>query len=397
MKKTNIVVLFGILLVALVLGCSKPDSATIASVSNTAIKAAFGSNIDFANLYNYSKQSIPAYILKDNSIGKTITDSKATLGRVLFYDKQLSIDNSISCGSCHKQTFAFGDTARSSSGVVTGKTARHSMRLVNTRFSDESKFFWDERAASLEAQTTRPIQDHAEMGFSGLEGRPNIATLLTKLAGIGYYKELFQSVYGDQQVSEFRLQECLAQFIRSIQSLDSRFDAGRSMVINDRVAFPNFSVRENTGKDLFMNNPIFDANSNRVSGGLGCNQCHKAPEFDIDPNSRNNGIIGTISGTVLDITVTKSPSLRDMMNAAGNENSPFMHTGNLLGIQTVIGHYGNINQAPGNTNLDKRLSPNGAGQHLNLTAQEVTDLIAFLKTLSGNNLYVDKKWSNPFL
>ncbi len=396
MRKTQIITYSFLLIAALVLGCSKSEPTAVAE-PYAAIKAAFGSNIDLTSLNNYSKQSIPAYILKDNGTGNPITDAKATLGRVLFYDKQLSIDNSISCGSCHKQAFAFGDTARASSGVVTGKTARHSMRLVNTRFSDEPKFFWDERAASLEIQTTKPIQDHAEMGFSGLEGRPNIATLLTKLAGIGYYKELFQSVYGDQQVSEPRLQECLAQFIRSIQSFDSKFDAGRTLVNNDRAAFPNFTARENAGKDLYLSNPVFDANSNRISGGLGCNQCHKAPEFDIDPNSRNNGIIGTIAGTGIDLSVTRSPSLRDLMNLAGVENGPFMHTGNLVGIQTVIGHYGNINQAPGNNTLDRKLSPNGAGQHLILTAQEVNDLIAFLKTLSGNSIYADKKWSNPFL
>ena len=396
MKKTQIITYSSLLIVALIIGCSKTETSTV-SEPYAAIKAAFGNNIDLSSLSNYSKQSIPAYILKDNGLANPITDAKATIGRVLFYDKQLSVDNSIACGSCHKQAFAFGDTARSSAGVLSGKTARHSMRLVNTRFSEEAKFFWDERAASLEIQTTKPIQDHAEMGFSGLEGRPGIAALLTRLAGIGYYKELFQSVYGDQQVTEPRLQECLAQFIRSIQSFDSKFDAGRAQVNNDRTAFPNFTVRENAGKDLYLNNPVFDANSNRISGGLGCNQCHKSPEFDIDPNSRNNGIIGTIAGTGIDLTVTRSPSLRDLMNSAGVENGPFMHTGNLVGIQTVIGHYGNINQAPGNNSLDKKISPNGAGQHLNLTAQEVNDLIAFLKTLSGNSIYTDKKWSNPFL
>ena len=73
-----------------------------------------------------------------------------------------------------------------------------------------------------------------------------------------------------------------------------------------------------------------------------------------------------------------------------------MHTGNLLTLQNAIGHYGTINLAPGNTNLDPRLRPNGFGQRLNFTAQEVNSLIAFLKTLSGTNVYVDRKWSSPF-
>jgi cytochrome c peroxidase len=73
-----------------------------------------------------------------------------------------------------------------------------------------------------------------------------------------------------------------------------------------------------------------------------------------------------------------------------------MHTANLANLQTVIGHYGNINIAPGNTNLDPRLRPGGIGQKLNFTANEVNGLIAFIKTLSGTNVYTDKKWGNPF-
>ena len=77
----------------------------------------------------------------------------------LFYDKNLSIDNSISCASCHQQAAAFGDLATVSTGVD-GVTGRHSMRLAYARFGNEDRFFWDERAPSLEAQTTQPIQDH---------------------------------------------------------------------------------------------------------------------------------------------------------------------------------------------------------------------------------------------
>jgi cytochrome c peroxidase len=347
-------------------------------------------------LANYANQGKPNYIVKDNIAGAVIIDAKATVGRVLFYDKNLSVDNTISCGSCHKQAFAFGDTAIASKGVAGGFTARHSMRLVNARYSVERKFFWDERAVTLEQQTTKPIQDHAEMGFSGLNSRPTITTLLTKLQGIGYYNELFKFAYGDITITESRLQECFSQFIRSIQSFDSKYDVGRAQVNNDGQNFPNYTAQENTGKQLFLTNPTFDATSSRIGGGLGCNRCHNAPEFDIDPNSRNNGIIGTIGNNGIDIIVTKAPTLRDLVNNAGVENGPMMHTGNIANLQTAIGHYGTINLAPGNTNLDPRLIINGQGQKLNLTAQDVNSVIAFLKTLSGNNIYSDTKWSNPF-
>ncbi len=393
--QTIIAAVFCLLIIAV--SCSKSDTAAVVTESYTAIKAAFGNNIDPNNLANYANQPKPTYIGgKDNTGGNPITDKKATLGRVLFYDKNLSIDNSVSCGSCHKQQTAFSDGLIASNGVAGGTTARHSMRLINSRFAVEMKFFWDERAATLEQQTTKPIQDHAEMGFSGQSGRPALPALLTKLQGIGYYNELFKFVYGDINVTEARMQECLAQFIRSIQSFDSKYDAGRSQVPNDGVNFPNFTAQENLGKQLFITAPVFNAAGVRINGGAGCNACHNAPEFDIDPNTRNNGIIGSIAGTGIDITVTRAPTLRDVTNSAGVENGPLMHTGNLATVQNAVGHYNNINIAPGNTNLDPRLRPNGVGQQLNLTGAELSGLVAFIKTLSGTNVYTDKKWSNPF-
>jgi cytochrome c peroxidase len=399
MKK--IATAFSIIITLIIIGvsCSKTGGEPIVPDPYTAIKAAFGTNIDPANLANYANQTRPAYLnpVKDNTGGNTITNAKATLGRVLFYDKNLSIDNTVSCGSCHKQQFAFSDTDIASLGVAGGTTGRHSMRLINSRFAVEAKFFWDERAASLEQQTTKPVQDHAEMGFSGQSGRPALSNLLTKLQAIGYYNELFKFVYGDITVTEARLQECMAQFVRSIQSFDSKYDAGRAQVPNDGAPFPNFTAQENMGKQVFLTPAVFNASGVRTSGGAGCNGCHNAPEFDIDPNTRNNGIIGKIGGGGIDITVTRAPSLRDVANAAGIENGPLMHTGNLATLQNAVGHYNTINIAPGNTNLDPRLTPGGMGQQLNLNAQEMSGLVAFLKTLSGTNVYVDKKWGNPFL
>jgi cytochrome c peroxidase len=374
-------------------GCKKNTADT---TSFTAIKEKFGTRIDPANLANYANQSKPTYITKDNTGSNTITNAKATLGRVLFYDKQLSINNTVACGSCHIQKFAFGDTALASLGVENGRTARHSMRLINARFSNEAKFFWDERAATLEEQSTKPIQDHAEMGFSGQNGRPGISTMLAKIQGINYYNELFKFVYGNTTVTEARLQECLSQFVRSIQSFDSRYDIGRAQTPQDQQPFTNYTQQENLGKNLFLIPPQFDPQGVRVGGGLGCAGCHAPPEFSIDPNSGNNGIVGVLNGTGIDINNTKAPTLRDLVGVSGNLNGPLMHTGVIKTLQAVIGHYGQIVQAPGNTRLDQRLRPNGFGQNLNLNQQEVDAVIAFLKTLSGTAVYTDEKWSDPF-
>nr|WP_314838755.1 cytochrome c peroxidase [uncultured Flavobacterium sp.] len=381
----------------LVLSCSKNDDANeyVAIDPYPNITTTFTGKINVNKLDNYSNQTIPSYITKDNTAGNAITDKGATLGRVLFYDKNLSSKNTISCSSCHIQANAFGDVAAASTGV-NGTTSRHSMRLINTRFSNENKFFWDERASTLENQVTQPIQDHIEMGFSGTLGDGNFTALITKLQNIGYYKELFKFVYGSEDITENKIQLALSQFVRSIQSFDAKYDAGRTLVANDNQQFPNFTAQENQGKNLFLTPPVFDATGNRTAGGVGCAGCHQAPEFSIDPNSRNNGIIGILNGNGIDITNTKSPSLRDLVKADGSTNGAFMHTANLNTLQNVIGHYGTINLAPGNTNLDARLRPNGFGQKLNLNASEVDALIAFLKTLTGTNVYVDTKWSTPF-
>ncbi len=397
MKRTLYTISIVLIIAVTFVNCSKEYTTTGTTELFTAVKTAFGSNIDPENLLNYANQLVPGYIRKDNTTpGNSITNTKATLGRVLFYDKNLSIDNTISCASCHQQAIAFTDSAIASKGVVNGLTGRHAMRLVNTRFAAENKFFWDERAATLEQQTTKPMQDHAEMGFSGLSGRPNITALLTKLQGIGYYNELFKWIYGDINVTETRLQECLAQFIRSIQSFDAKYDVGRAQVASDSIDFPNFTAQENAGKALFLSKPIFNATGNRIAGGVGCGGCHRAPEFDIDPNSGNNGIIGSLSSNTPDFSNTRVASLRDVTNSTGIPNSPMMHTGVITTIQKAIGHYGNINANGNNPNLDARLKPNGFGQQLHLTAPEVNSLIAFLNTLTGKNIYTDVKWSNPF-
>lgn len=380
-------------LILTLISCGKSDSYEDVLYPN--VKAAFGTKIDLENLANYANQTVPGYITKSNINGNPITDKGATLGRVLFYDKNLSSNNTISCASCHQQNNAFSDVAIASQGV-NGTTGRHSMRLINTRFAAETKFFWDERAANLETQTTMPIKDHGEMGFSGTNGDANFATLLTKLSAIGYYKELFKFVYGTEEITESKIQLALAQFIRSIQSFDSKYDTGRALAANDNANFSNFTAQENAGKALYMAPPVFNATGNRTSGGLGCAGCHRAPEFDIDPNTRSNGIGGSIAGGQ-DFTNTRSPSLRDLVKTDGTLNGPLMHTAVINSLQAAIGHYGDLtNATANNTNLDPRLKPNGMGQKLNLTATEVNSVIAFLKTLSGTNVYTDAKWSNPF-
>lgn len=342
--------------------------------------------VDLTKLRNYANQPRPAYITRDNTPGNNaITDAGATLGRILFYDKRLSRNSTVSCSSCHEQSRGFGDDATASLGV-NGSTGRHSMRLINSRFSNESKFFWDERAASLEIQTTQPIKDHVEMGFSGTSGDPAFADLVTRLTAIPEYRVLFAMTFGNSTITETRVQQSLAQFVRSIQSFDSKYDTGRALA-NDNQPFPNFTAAENAGKALFLNPP-------GPGGGAGCAGCHAPPEFAIDPNTRNNGVIGVIAGGT-DLTNTRSPSLRDSVGPGGQSNGGLMHDASKATLADVINHYNAI--PADNANLDNRLRrPGGGPQNLNLTQTQKNNLVAFLLTLTGANVYTDEKWATPF-
>ena len=347
--------------------------------------------IDYDALFDYEGLTVPSYVNKDNTDLNTITNEGATLGRVLFYDKNLSRNNTIACASCHLQEFGFSDTAVASVGV-SGATPRHSMRLINARFADEEAAFWDERAETFEAQASMPIQDHIEMGFGGTDGDPDLDSLFRKLAAFDHYQRLFTMAFGDAAITETRIQNALAQFVRSIQSFDARYDDGRARVANDRQPFPNFTDQENAGKNLFLAPPQFDPEGRRIGGGAGCAGCHRPPEFDIDPNSRNNGLTIAIDGG-RELDITRAPSLRDLVNPDGLLNGPMMHTGSITDLEGVLDHYDVITRNP---NLDRRLNPGGNPQQLNLTEQERSDMIAFMGTLTGRAVYTAEQWSDPF-
>jgi cytochrome c peroxidase len=356
----------------------------------------FGTHIDTDNLYPYASQPVPTYVTRDNTADNPITDAGATLGRVLFYDKALSVDESISCASCHKQSLAFGDDHALSQGM-NGLTHRHSMRLVNARFSNEDHFFWDERAATLEEQSTMPIRDHLEMGFSGQDGGPNFDDLIARLEVLPYYPTLFDLAFGDPVITEERMQLAISQFVRSIQSFDSKYDAGRAQVNMDQQPFPNFTLQENQGKQLFLAPPTLTEQGVRVGGGLGCAGCHLPPTFDINPHSHNNGLTTVVGDSkAKDLDNTRSPSLRDLFHPDGHLNGQMMHDGSFESFQAVLDHYNNMTLNL-NPNLDFRLTNNGVPQQLQITDEERQAVEAFMRTLSGVEMYTAEQWSDPFV
>jgi cytochrome c peroxidase len=198
-----------------------------------------------ATPYPYSSPNLPAHLL-DPAVQATIntptnnpiTDAGATLGRVLFYDKKLSANHSISCSSCHVQENGFSDPAVFSVGFDGGLTDRNSMGLSSARFYQRGRFFWDERAATLEIQTLQPIQHAVEMGMT-------LTGLVSRMQGYEYYPVLFTAAFGDPAITTNRIARALAQFMRSMDSYQSKFDAGVA------VGFTNFTPLELQGQQIF--------------------------------------------------------------------------------------------------------------------------------------------------
>jgi len=343
-----------------------------------------------ATSYNYANPVLPGYLTSPNindqvntPAGNAITDNGATLGRVLFYDKNLSINNTIACASCHKQANAFADPVTLSTGFNSGHTGRNSMGLIDAKYYPNGRFFWDQRAATLEAQTLIPIQDMVEMGMTlnGLE---------TKLKTLAYYPPLFTKAFGDNTINSNRISLALSQFVRSVISYQSKYDAGRSAfptapAPQPNAPFPNFTIAENRGKDIFL------------SGQGGCAACHGTETFTA-PGARNNGLdlittdrgFGKVTNDVNDDGKFKVASLRNVELTA-----PYMHDGRFTTLEQVVEHYST--GVKNNPNLAQQLKlPNGQPRLLNLTPQDKAAVVAFLKTLTDGNITTDVKYSSPF-
>lgn len=331
--------------------------------------------------YNYTDYEVPEHfinsfmnLLDSEPSSNPLTDHGATLGRVLFYDTELSANRSVSCGSCHHQDRGFADVGAFSEGFEGGLTGRNSMHLVNHRWN--RRMFWDLRANNLETQVLMPIQDHIEMGME-------LGDVIERLEKTEHYPRLFANAFGDPEITEQRMSRAMAQFVRSIVSFGTRYDEG---LYND---FANFTDQELLGKDIFFN------------GETRCNQCHSSHNFH-STNALNNGLDldpvdlgqGGISGNDADIGQFKVPSLR---NSA--LTGPYMHDGRFETLMECIEHY-NSGVQP-HWNIDERvtveLTIGGTPYQLGLTQEEKEALVAFLHTLTDEEVISNPKWSDPWV
>ena len=332
--------------------------------------------------FNYANQDLPLHFtdpnhalgdlpIEDNTpANNPITDAGATLGRVLFYDKRLSLTDTTSCSSCHIQANGFSDPDTLSIGFQGGLTDRHSMGLANAAYYQRGRFFWDERAATLEDQVLQPIENAVEMGSE-------LNALVGELSGTTFYAALFADAFGTGEITSERMSFALAQFLRSLKSYQSKYDAGVA------TNFNNFTTQEAQGHRLFSN----DAPGNGRS--VGCNRCHEKAA-QIGDNIRNNGLdLDTTNDQGAGNGRFKVPSLRNIAVRA-----PFMHDGRFSSLEEVVEFYNSGVQA--HPNLDNRLMQNGNPRLLNLTEAEKTAMVVFLNTLTDNEFISDEKFSNPF-
>lgn len=326
--------------------------------------------------------------------GNAITDAGATLGRVLFYDRTLSANETVACASCHGQSTGLSDTEVLSEGFEGGLTGRNSMGLANARFYAAGHFFWDERADTLEDQVLMPIQDPVEMGLS-------LDELVARVSAQPYYPALFEQAFGDDTVDSARISAALAQFVRSAVSYRTPWDEGIAATGDPTVDFPNYSAQQDRGKAVFF-------------GPGRCAACHLAqpgpPPVPGAPLSNtaifmltgpaNNGLdadlvgsdngVGDVVGDAELNGVFKSPSLRNI-----ELTGPYMHDGRFETLREVIDHYdGGVQEHP---NLDPRLrGPGGEPQRLNLDDADKDALEAFLRTLTDEALLHDPRFADPF-
>jgi cytochrome c peroxidase len=318
----------------------------------------------------------------------TTTNNGATLGRVLFYDKNLSANGTIACASCHVQAKGFSDSEILSIGFEGGTTRRHSMGLINATWYARGGFFWDERAETLEDQVLEPFQDPVEMGMT-LEGVVNVVESQT------FYPALFNNAFGSEEINADKISKALAQFIRSIVSISSKYDEGRALVDLPTDDFDNFTASENNGKTMFI--------ESKNLNGVGCIGCHATEAFinlDIGPlnngldlvTDADNGAFETFPLINRFLGAFKVPSLKNIELTA-----PYMHDGRFATLEEVVEHYNSGIQF--HENLHKGLTLDDLGLEplrLNLTEQEKTDLVNFLKTLTDNEIITNPKFSDPF-
>jgi cytochrome c peroxidase len=317
-----------------------------------------------------------AFLIPHNN---PLTYEGIELGRKLFYEKRLSLDNSVSCGTCHQQKFAFSDGKAFSTGVGGAKGRRSSMSLSNLLW--KFKFFWDGRATSLEQQALSPIEDSLEMHLP-------LQRAVEKLQATSEYPQQFEAVFGSKLITAENIAKAIAQFERILISSDSRYDK----YLRGEV---ELTPEEKLGMDLFMTHPIPESG---LRGG-NCGDCHGSFKISLH-GIHNNGLDIEPSDKGREL-VTNKPSDRGRFRAPSLRNialtAPYMHDGRFQTLEEVVDHYNhNIQISETLDPLIIEASNEVNGKALYLSPFEKKAIISFLHTLTDSTFITNKKFSDPF-
>ncbi len=330
-----------------------------------------------------------------------LTAQGVTLGRRLFYEKRLSANNTISCASCHQQARAFTDGRRFGIGFDGTPTKRNAMSLANALWI--RNFFWDGRAASLEAQAVTPLTDPHEMGQS-LDSSANKLRASDKLQTSGKwptpgksqasesYAAAFSAAFGSPDITPERIVKAIAQFERTLISADAPYD--RYL----RGEY-QFTPAEQQGYNLFFggSSPGAPAVAGSIAvRSLGCANCHGGPRT-LTETYHNNGLDSVfadpgrqaITGMAYDRGRFRVVTLRNIALTG-----PYMHDGRFATLPEVLDHYSG--HLAGGPTLSPTLRDSaGRPVQLQLTDMEKKALLAFLNTLTDSTFITDPRFSDP--
>ena len=291
--------------------------------------------------------------------------AKLQLGKTLFFDPRISGSGQIACASCHDPDLAWGDGRTVAFGHSRKELKRNAPTLINT--GQQTHYFWDGRSASLEAQVEAVLLNVDEM-----RGEPDVIT--ARLAGLAGYRELFRAAFGDETVTMLRIAQAIATFERSIVTQANKFDA---FAKGSTKAFSDEAIR---GLHLFRTEAR-------------CVNCHLGPNFSdglfhnlgLSRYGRPDADLGRYNVTKqpADVGAFKTPTLRNITKSA-----PYMHSG-LFDLDEILRLYnaGMLTLRPRAAEKDDPLFPKKSAllKPLGLNAQDLSDLRAFLETLTESH------------
>lgn len=336
-----------------------------------------------ATPYDY-KLNYPKYI--NASVNTNIDYNKATLGRVLFYDLNLSSDRSVSCASCHKQELAFSDNVALSPGAEGKVTGRNSLALgsvinfrlyYGTEVGNGIPFFWDNSAMTIQEQSEMTLANPNEMNM-------HISQVVDRVNNLEYYKPLIDKAYNSETASSQHVLDAIAEFTNSITNYETKFDKAIDQnggYYSGNEYLSTLSSKENEGKTIYMQK---------------CASCHGVAAGRPGKTEGNNGLYANYTDLGIGkkqggLARFKIPTLRNITLTA-----PYMHDGSLATLDDVLDHYSaNIQSYEG---LDYSLrQSNGATVKMNFSQGQREALKAFLMTMTDEKVTTDVKFSDPFI